>query len=606
MDETTPIGTAGGPVRRVLAGRYVLRGLLGQGGMADVELASDEVLGRQVAVKILHSRYAHDPAFLERFKREARAAASLNHPNLVAVYDTGEQDARPFIVMEYVAGRSLRDVLRTEGVLPQRATEIAIDAAVALHYAHARGLIHRDIKPANIMVSDEGVVKVADFGIARAVNAETVTQTAAVFGTAAYIAPEQAQGGDVDARTDIYSLGVVLYEMLTGGQPFTADSAVALAYKHVSEDPVPPGQRNPEIPPALEAVVLKAMAKNPDNRYPNARAFADDLRRAMGGQTVTAPPVMAYAPTQAITRERTVVAAPRSLPPAQDTTLTPAPDERRGSRTLGYLVLGLLILAAFAVGAFLLVRLLQPDPIVTVEVPDVTGRQLARAERILERENLQTRVERMADSDVARGVVISTNPPAGAEVDEGTFVLLLVSAGPPQVTVPRLRGLPETDAVRAIQQADLSVGVRTEQRSDDAEAGIVLSSDPAAGTRVAEGQAVDYVVAAGPATVEIPKVRGQSQEQASQTLRNACTTPPCLEITVEQVFDDDVDRGDAISTDPAAGQRVDFGDTVQLFISQGPEPEPSPSPEPTEPEPTEPEPTEPEPTEPTEPAPTEG
>src|SRR5688572_18202838 len=224
MDETTPISSQ---APRVLAGRYALQGLVGQGGMADVELAHDQVLDRQVAVKLLHTRYADDPSFRERFKREARAAASLNHANMVAVYDTGEEDGRPFIVMEYVAGRSLRDVLRREGVLPQRAAEIASDAALALHYSHERGLVHRDVKPANIMVSNEGQVKVTDFGIARAMNAETVTQTAAVFGTAAYIAPEQAQGLDVDARTDVYSLGVVLYEMLTGQQPFAADSAVA-------------------------------------------------------------------------------------------------------------------------------------------------------------------------------------------------------------------------------------------------------------------------------------------------------------------------------------------------------------------------------------------
>src|SRR5680860_263649 len=240
MDETTPLQGANG---RILAGRYALRGLIGQGGMAEVELASDLVLDRQVAVKILHAHYASDPAFLARFRREAQAAASMNHPNVVAVYDTGEDDARPFIVMEYVSGRSLRDVLRVEQLLPERAAEIAGDAALGLHYAHERGLVHRDVKPGNILISDDGQVKVADFGIARAVNAETVTQTAAVSG----------------------------------------DSAVALAYKHVSEAPVTPSAYDDAISPQLDAVVLKAMAKAPDDRYQTAREFGADLQRATAG-----------------------------------------------------------------------------------------------------------------------------------------------------------------------------------------------------------------------------------------------------------------------------------------------------------------------------------
>jgi serine/threonine-protein kinase len=610
-DETTAVSD--GPSRRVLAGRYVLQGLLGQGGMADVELAYDKVLDRQVAVKLLHQRYTDDPAFLERFKREARAAASLNHANMVAVYDTGEQDARPYIVMEYVAGRSLRDLLRREGVMPDRAGEIASDAALGLDYAHERGLVHRDIKPANIMLSDEGQVKVTDFGIARAAGVDTVTQTAAVFGTAAYIAPEQAQGESVDRRTDVYSLGVVLYEMLTGRQPFTADSAVALAYKHVSEPPEPPSQINDEISPALESVVLRAMAKNPDNRYQTAHEFHDDIQRAAQGQPVSAPPVMAYATTQAIRRDPadTAMITTGARRYVEDE-YTPPPDHP-GRRRFGYVMLALLLLAVVAAAVFALTRLFATDSVRQVVVPDVEGMQVERAERELRDADLRGEVvERVEDPRVGEGRVISSDPPAEVEVPENSIVALVISTGTPTVQVPRLRGLTEDDARGALQQAGLSIGETEEARSDDIEAGLVIRSDPAAGSEVTEGSDVSYVVSAGPESVRLPDVSGDPESVAAERLRNACATAPCVEVAVVRTFDDSVDQGDAIRTEPEAGSQVPFGSTVTLVVSQGSEPEPEPvptepEPEPTEPEPTEPEPTEPEPTEPepTEPEPTE-
>jgi eukaryotic-like serine/threonine-protein kinase len=266
----------------VLIDRYEVGRLLGAGGMAEVYEGHDRLLARRVAIKVLLSQYARDPAFLARFKREAQAAASLSHPNIVAVYDTGVQNGTNFIVMEYVEGRTLRDVIRNEGpLMPERAAEIAADVCNALAAAHARGLIHRDVKPGNVMLTPDGTVKVMDFGIARATTSETITQTAAVIGTAQYISPEQAQGQTVDFRSDLYSLGCCLYEMLTGVVPFTGATPVAIAYRHVREDPTPPRQLNPDVSPALEAVVLKAMAKHPDDRYQTATEMRRALQRAV-------------------------------------------------------------------------------------------------------------------------------------------------------------------------------------------------------------------------------------------------------------------------------------------------------------------------------------
>ncbi len=287
----------------LLGDRYEVGRLLGVGGMAEVFEGRDRLLARRVAIKVLQSRYGHDPDFLLRFRREAQAAASLSHPNIVAVYDTGVQDGTHFIVMEYVEGRTLKDVIRADGpIYPDRAAEIAADVASALAAAHARGLIHRDVKPGNVMLTPDGTVKVMDFGIARAATSETITQTAAVVGTAQYISPEQAQGQEVDPRSDIYSLGCCLYEMLTGQVPFTGATPVAIAYRHVREAPAPPRVHNLDVPDALEAVCLKAMAKAPEDRYQTAVELRQDLDRFRAGQPVLATPLLDAATTEAIPR----------------------------------------------------------------------------------------------------------------------------------------------------------------------------------------------------------------------------------------------------------------------------------------------------------------
>jgi eukaryotic-like serine/threonine-protein kinase len=348
-------------IPQVLLDRYEVGPLLGAGGMAEVYEGRDRLLARRVAIKVLQAQYARDQGFLLRFKREAQAAASLSHPNVVAVYDTGSEDGTNFIVMEYVDGRTLKDIIRQEGPLyPARAAEICADVCSALAAAHARGLIHRDIKPGNVMLTPDGKVKVMDFGIARATTSETITQTAAVIGTAQYISPEQAQGQPVDPRSDLYSLGCCLYEMLTGTVPFTGATAVAIAYKHVREDPTPPRMLNPDVPPPLEAICLKAMAKLPDNRYQTAAEFRADLERFRNGQPVLATPLLdSAATTQAIpgrtgAADQTAMLGGTAADRASGYGYA-EPEERR-RMSVGWVVLSLLALVAVGLVAFLITR----------------------------------------------------------------------------------------------------------------------------------------------------------------------------------------------------------------------------------------------------------
>jgi eukaryotic-like serine/threonine-protein kinase len=607
-DKTTPLGghrpttSDDDRPRRVLAGRYELRGLLGQGGMADVELAFDQALDRQVAVKILHARYADDPSFLARFRREAQAAASMNHPNVVAVYDTGDQDGRPFIVMEYVAGRSLKEVLRTEGVLPERAAEIAGDAALALHYSHERGLVHRDIKPANIMISDDGEVKVADFGIARAVNAETVTQTAAVFGTAAYVAPEQAQGAEVDRRTDVYALGCVLYEMLTGQQPFAADSAVALAYKHVQEPPVPPRQLNPEVPEALEAVVLQAMAKDPAHRYQTARDMNADLQRAVAGLPVSAPPpVYAYEQTQAIP-DRTLVAPP---PDDEYAGYDEYYEEEERRSYWGWIVFAILVLLLAVLAAFVLANLFRgEEPLPLVPVPPVIGLDFVEAQRQVREAGFEVEFgQRVQSPDFPANAVVSTDPEAGTLLEQGSTVTLIINDGPPLQEVPDLSGMEEGEARQRLLDERFGVGPRQTEESAEVEAGRVTRTDPPAGTLVEVGSEVGLVISSGPPLLTLPRVIDLTEADAINQLRNFCGEPDCVNVQVSRDFSETIQEGRVIRQSPDPGQQVQRGADVAIVVSRGSATPPSPSPSPSPPPPPPPPPPTPTPT-PTLPPPT--
>ncbi|HEX2295501.1 MAG TPA: Stk1 family PASTA domain-containing Ser/Thr kinase, partial [Actinomycetota bacterium] len=373
---------------RTYGGRYAVLEPVGSGGMAEVYRARDELLGRDVAVKVLSDRLSRDRSFVERFRREAQSAANLNHPNVVSLYDYGADDGAYYIVMEYIEGKSLGDIVGESGaLLPERAAEIASDVAAALERAHSSGLVHRDIKPTNIMITSSGQTKVTDFGIARALGQSTeqtqMTQTGMVIGTAAYLSPEQAQGNPVDARSDVYSLGCVLYEMLTGRPPFTGDAPLAIAYKHVREDAVPPSTVNPDVPRELDAVTLKALAKNPDNRYASAHEMREDLQRFLGGQKVHATPLMA---TQ--TAVATPVSSGTQVIERSETEYEPPPEPRRGG---WYVLAALLILALFGLGAWLLANNFLGGE--EVNVPNVVGLSEEDAVDRLENRGFEVDVE---------------------------------------------------------------------------------------------------------------------------------------------------------------------------------------------------------------------
>ncbi|CAN5712045.1 Stk1 family PASTA domain-containing Ser/Thr kinase [soil metagenome] len=601
--------TTDGQYRRI-ANRYVLRGLLGQGGMADVELAYDDTLDRQVAVKMLHERYASDDSFIDRFKREAQSAAALNHPNVVGVYDTGNDDGRPYIVMEYIAGRTLKEIMKREGVLPRRAAEIGAEAARALHFAHERGIVHRDIKPGNIMISDDGRVKVTDFGIARAVNVESVTQTSSVFGTAAYVAPEQAQGQRVDGRTDIYALGCVLFEMLTGQQPFDGETAVTLAYKHVSEAPPAPRSINPEIPESMEAVVLKAMAKDPAERYQTGKELAEDLQRAGDGQRVLAATGTAFAITQAIPHQS-------SGPAAQpDPTLMDAPPPRRPvprlsdeyyepsgpnlGRIAAYAFLALLIAALVGIAAYLFSGLADDgdQPIEQVVIPAIVGLNNDEAQQQLVDLGLQPDIGgQEADPEAPPNAVLRTDPDVGTTVDRGSTVTLFLSSGPGNVVIPDVAGMTESEAERTLATAGLGILEVVDEPDDEIEEGLAIRTQPVAGINAVEGDEVTLIVSGGEQTFVMPFVVDQTVETAREQIETACDDPAVgvcalVEVEVDPVEGD----GRVLRTDPASGEEVLVGSTVTITASRQevtetptpvptatptPEPTPTPTPEPT-------------------------
>ncbi|MFD1932681.1 MULTISPECIES: Stk1 family PASTA domain-containing Ser/Thr kinase [Nonomuraea] len=588
---------------RLLGGRYELDGVVGRGGMAEVYRARDIRLDRIVAIKTLRADLARDHTFQARFRREAQSAASLNHPAVVAVYDTGEDNSDgapvPYIVMEYVDGRTLRDLLRADRrLLPERAVELVDGILRALDYSHRGGIVHRDIKPANVMITRNGDVKVMDFGIARAMadSAATMTQTAQVIGTAQYLSPEQARGERVDARSDIYSTGCVLYELLTGQPPFTGDSPVAIAYQHVREEPIPPSQIDPEIPKWADAIVLKAMAKDPAQRYQSAGEMRADIQRAMTGMPVEAQTMTMVGNYGAGTR---TMAATQGAGPATQRTGAIPPYEygdggeptrggrRRASgggntalKTVAWILVPLLIIGAFVfVGYKFLASGGGTSAAAQITVPPLATQTQEDAEAKLTSLKLKFTVTEEPDPEVEKGVVISSEPAAGTKVDEGATIALKVSTGPEKVKVPDgLIGASPEEARAALDAVGLE-GVVTPTVSSR-EQDKVFDTKPKAGAEVEKGTSVKLYVPK--AQVPVPGVVGKTQEDAERELKAEGFRVKVVSQASDQP------AGTVITQSPEAGSPQNQKTTVTIVVSTGPEQQPTeqpsfpPSEEPTD------------------------
>ncbi|CPR12762.1 serine/threonine protein kinase [Mycobacterium bohemicum DSM 44277] len=552
-----------------LSDRYELGEILGFGGMSEVHLARDVRLHRDVAVKVLRADLARDPSFYLRFRREAQNAAALNHPSIVAVYDTGEAETPagklPYIVMEYVDGVTLRDIVHTDGPMPpRRAIEIIADACQALNFSHQNGIIHRDVKPANIMISSTNAVKVMDFGIARAIadSGNSVTQTAAVIGTAQYLSPEQARGDTVDARSDVYSLGCVLYEILTGEPPFTGDSPVAVAYQHVREDPVPPSQRHEGISADLDAVVLKALAKNPENRYQTAAEMRADLVRVHNGEPPEAPKVLTDA-------ERSSLLASgsggrggvRTDPLPRQVLDTSDGDEtaRSVSRWIGVVAV-LAVLTVVVVIAFNTFGGSTRD----VQVPDMRGQVSADAIAALQNRGFKTRTLQKPDSTIPPDHVIGTDPAANSSVGAGDEITINVSTGPEQREVPDVSSLSYSDAVTKLKAAGFSKFKQSTSPSTPELLGKVIGTNPPANQTSAITNVITVVVGSGPETKQVPDVAGQTVDVAQKNL-NVYGFSKFSQTDVDSTRP----AGEVIGTNPPKGQTVPVDSIIEIQVSKG-------------------------------------
>jgi len=611
-------------VQQLVDNRYRIVKPLGSGGMADVYLAHDDILDRDVALKVMSSRYAGDEEFVERFKREAQSAAALSHPNIVSIFDRGEsEDGTYYIAMEYLPGGTLKDRIVKRGALPAHtAAAVALQMAEALRVAHERDVIHRDIKPHNILVTGSGDVKVTDFGIARAAASSTMTRTGHILGTAHYISPEQAMGDPVGPASDLYSLGVVLYEMLTGELPFDADTPLGIAMKHVNGYVRQPKDLNPSVPDGINAITLRLLAKIPEDRYASDSELIEDLERVCAGLNP------AGATTEIMTHA--IPATTRINPPPPPHRMGPGKKRRRRGPLLIALLL-LLVLAPLAWAGYNLLQDRQPArvapqlgvpdlvgmglddarakvdgdfdikvaksvsaerPVDTIldqnpstgkaekgstisvvvvgtrvsGVPEVVGSERQEAEQKLRDAGFEVKVEERESSFDDQGLVVSQDPSSGERVEVGSGVTIAVGTGPSSVPVPRLYGNTPEQAQSVLREAGLKLGSLSRDYNSGVAEGSIFLQDPSGGENAEPGSAVDVTVSLGPEQIKVPEVYGLSVSAAQTTLSNAGLGSTPVEVEGDEA------AGTALSTDPAVGTKVDPGSTVSLFYSAGPAP----------------------------------
>ncbi|MEU6094302.1 Stk1 family PASTA domain-containing Ser/Thr kinase [Streptomyces sp. NPDC047079] len=574
---------------RRLGGRYELGHVLGRGGMAEVYLAHDTRLGRTVAVKTLRADLARDPSFQARFRREAQSAASLNHPAIVAVYDTGEDYidgvSIPYIVMEYVDGSTLRELLHSgRKLLPERAMEMTIGILQGLEYAHRNGIVHRDIKPANVMLTRNGQVKVMDFGIARAMGdaGMTMTQTAAVIGTAQYLSPEQAKGEQVDSRSDLYSTGCLLYELLTVRPPFVGDSPVAVAYQHVREEPQPPSVFDPEITPEMDAIVLRALVKDPDYRYQSADEMRQDIEACLDGQPVAATAALGsvgyggYHDDHATTALRAEpgagAGATTMLPPMNPDEggfgYDDRPDRRRQKKTNTSTILLVVAAVLVLVGAILIGKWMFSGSGAgngDVPVPNFVGQSKSDARKLADNSDLKLAFSSKPCDNQAKGNICSQDPVWKTSVKKGTTVNLVVSTGAPKVTVPDVRGVQFDKAKSQLQDKGFKVEQKTQE--SDQTPGVVTDQNPEGGVDKEKGSTITLTVAVAPATTTVPDVTNQGCDAAKQQMQASSLTANCVDVDVT----DPNQAGKAVRTVPQAGSTVKKGSTVTIQIGKAPQ-----------------------------------
>jgi beta-lactam-binding protein with PASTA domain/tRNA A-37 threonylcarbamoyl transferase component Bud32 len=566
-------------INTLFDGRYRIVRKLGAGGMANVYLAEDEDLGRRVAIKILNDRYANDDLFIERFRREAKSAAALSHPNIVSVYDRGEAEGTYYIAMEVIEGRSLKELIMTRGPLPiAQALAYTHEILDALRFAHRHGIIHRDIKPHNILIGER--LKVTDFGIARA-GASQMTEAGSIMGTAQYLSPEQARGAPVTASSDLYSAGIVLYEMLTGKVPFSGDSAIEIAMKHLNDPPKPPSKIRPEIPDELDAVVLRALSKNPEDRYQTAEEFSEDLHRVEAGLPLapeTSEAATALLAGAALVGDGgstevlagTAVTTPGGRPP---TTRRPPPpygpgyydEPPRKRRRWAPWLLVLLLLAAAGIAGWYVFSQIQDQLAANepVAVPNVEGLKEEAAVTLIENAGLDPEVQRAANPDAEKDRVFDQNPDPGTRIQKGDRVTLLVSTGPPKTSVPDVVGMNYGDAVQALN--DVNLKATKHEVFSQKPVGKVISQDPPAGEQVVEGTEIVLDVSRGAKQVAVPNVVGMSEDNATTTLQQAG-----FEVSSTSAPSDSTPEGIVSDQSPDGGTQATKGSTVAITVSSGP------------------------------------